>query len=125
MSDREKVLQFWNDIHQQRWNNLASYFHHDALISWHNTNEQFTLDEFVRANAQYPGDWQIDVERTACAGDLVITAVRVFDKSMSFHAASFFTFRESKIAALDEYWGNDENAPEWRLNAHIGKPIKP
>lgn len=124
MSDRDSVIQFWKDIHQQCWDSLASYFHEYAVINWHNTNEQFTVDEFVRVNAQYPGDWLIEVERMAYEGDLVISVVRVYDKTISFHATSFFTFRDSKILALDEYWSNDEKAPEWRQSQHIGKPIK-
>ena len=124
MSNHEWVLQFWSDIHRQSWASLATYFHKDAIINWHNTNEQFTVDEFVRVNAQYPGDWQIETERVVCADDLVISAVRVFSGSISFHATSFFGFREGRIASLDEYWGNDEKAPAWRDDQHIGRPIK-
>ncbi len=124
MSDSDIVLQFWDDMHRQHWNSLARYFHEDARINWHNTNEQFTVDEFIRANAQYPGDWQIEAERILSAGDLVISVVRVSDENLSFHATSFFTFREGKVSALDEYWGSDEKAPEWRRELRIGKPIK-
>jgi len=123
MGNREWVLQFWNDIQTQSWCNLAPYFREDAVIRWHNTNEQFTVDEFIRVNAEYPGDWQIEAERVECLDDLCISVVRVYNGGVSFHATSFFRYHNEKIISLDEYWGNDEKAPVWRRDLRIGSPI--
>jgi len=125
MNNRELVRQYWEDIHRQNWDGLVRYFHRDAVIRWHNTGEQFTVDEFVRVNAVYPGDWLIAVERLENVGDLVISVVKVYQNGPgpSVHATSFFEFRNDRIAALDEYWGDDEKAPQWRLDQHIGRPI--
>lgn len=30
---------------------------------------------------------------------------------------------DGEITALDEYWGDDGTAPEWRLEMKIGRPI--
>lgn len=30
---------------------------------------------------------------------------------------------DSKIKSIDEYWTEDGEAPEWRKNMNIGKPI--
>lgn len=30
---------------------------------------------------------------------------------------------DSKIKSIDEYWAEDGEAPEWRKNMNIGKPI--
>lgn len=46
----------WADIGAQRWDALAAYFLPGALIFWHNTDECFTAEEFVRANREYPGN---------------------------------------------------------------------
>ncbi|MGG7177372.1 hypothetical protein ACQPU1_07275 [Clostridium paraputrificum] len=43
---------------------------------------------------------------------------------MSFHAVSFIKFKNDKIVTLDEYWGDDGIAPQWRLVKKIGKPIR-
>ncbi len=125
MDLRELVRQYWGDIHDQQWKRLARYFHEQAVIRWHNTNEQFTADEFIRANETYPGDWLIDIERLESVGELAISVVRVYQKGspLSFHATSFFEFRGGRIAALDEYWGGDEKPPQWRLEQHIGRPL--
>ena len=40
-------------IRDRRWDALAAYFLPGALIFWHNTDECFTAEEFVRANREY------------------------------------------------------------------------
>lgn len=115
----------WADIGAQRWDALAAYFLPGALIFCHNTDECFTAEEFVRANREYPGNWRIEIERVHALADAAATAVRVYDSDgTSFHAASFFTFRHGKIVRLDEYWGDDGPAPEWRRALGIGRPIQ-
>jgi len=125
MDHQELVRQYWGDIHRQQWKRLVRYFDEQAAIRWHNTDEQFTVSEFIRINKLYPGDWLIDIERLESAGDLVISVVRVYQKDslVSVHTTSIFEFRGERIAALDEYWGNDEQAPKWRLDLHIGRSI--
>ena len=50
---------------------MAGYFRPDAVIRWHCTNEQFTVPEFIRANCEYPGEWDGKIERTERSGDLL------------------------------------------------------
>ena len=59
----------WADIGAQRWDALAAYFLPGALIFWHNTDECFTAEEFVRANREYPGNWRIEIERVHALAD--------------------------------------------------------
>lgn len=114
----------WADIGAQRWNALAAYFLPSALIFWHNTGECFTVEEFVQVNSEYPGNWQVEIERVLTLEDTVITAVRVHGTGgLSFHAVSLFMFRDEKIVRLDEYWGDDGPVPEWRRTLGIGRPI--
>jgi len=102
---------------------LKNYFHEDACIRWHNTNEQFNVSEFLRANCDYPGNWYGEVERIEQTGNTVITVVHVWTQGMSFHMTSFFEIIKDKIKALDEYWGNDGEIPRWRKDMHIGRPL--
>lgn len=120
------MLKFLQDVADQNANNLQRYFLSDAIINWHNTNEQFTTEEYIRVNCEYPGEWRGDVERIELVGNLGITASRVWlsDNSASFHVTSFFEFRDDKIISLNEYWGDDGVAPKWRLDKKIGKTIK-
>ena len=107
----------WADIGAQRWDALAAYFLPGALIFWHNTDECVTAEEFVRANREYPGNWRIEIERVHALADAAATAVRVYGPDGT-------TFRHGKIVRLDEYWGDDGPAPEWRRALGIGRPIQ-
>lgn len=126
MNRKQMILDFWQDVAYQNANNLQKYFLPNASINWHNTNEQFSVKEYIIANCEYPGEWCGEVERLELVGDLAITATRVWlsDNSASFHAISFFEFDNDKIISLNEYWGDDGPAPQWRLDKKIGKPIK-
>ena len=73
----------WADIGAQRWDALAAYFLPGALIFWHNTDECFTVEEFVRANREYPGNWRIEIERVHALADAAATAVRVYGPAMT------------------------------------------
>lgn len=127
MNYKEKVISLWDDMDKQNWNNISTYFDKNAVINWHNTNESFNVNEFIMANREYPGDWKIEIERLECIKNLVISVVKIQlqnDNNISFHASSFFEFNDNKIKLLNEYWGNDEKAPQWRIDKKIGKKIK-
>ena len=126
MNFKDQVTSLWEDMDKQNWDKLYGYFHDEAIIKWNNTNEQFNVREFVRANSEYPGAWSIKVERLECIGNLVVSVVLVQLKEddLSFHATSFFEFSKDKIKALNEYWGEDGKAPQWRIDKGIGKPIR-
>ena len=117
---------FWQDVLSQDRNNLPSWFREDAVIRWHCSNEQFTVAEYIRVNCDYPNDWSGEIERVEETGNTVILAGRVYpvDRSMSFHVVSFLRIDSDKIAEMDEYWADDGEAPDWRREMKIGKPIR-
>ena len=41
------VKEFWKVILAQDENAIRKYFHKDAYINWHCTNEHFNVDEFI------------------------------------------------------------------------------
>lgn len=120
------IYKFWEVTLKQDADAMRNYFHADAYIRWHNTNEHFTVKEFIQANCEYPDEWDGEVERVEQIDDLFITAVHVFaiNKPLSFHVTSFIRMKKDKIISIDEYWGDDGIAPQWRLDKRIGKPIK-
>ncbi|ABW18689.1 nuclear transport factor 2 family protein [Alkaliphilus oremlandii] len=124
---KEQVISLWNDMDHQNWDALYTYFQDDAIINWNNTNESFNVTEFVKANAEYPGDWSIEIERLECIQNLVISVVKVQLKrdAVSVHATSFFEFEDGKIKLLNEYWGDDGEPPQWRIEKQIGRHILP
>ena len=120
------VNEFWSAVLRQDADAMRTFFHPTAFVNWHNTNEHFTVEEFIRANCEYPGDWDGEVERVITTDTHIITATHVFskDKTLSFHVTSFIRIVDGKIASIDEYWGDDSDAPQWRQELHIGAKIK-
>lgn len=120
------IKQFWKAVLAQDRDTIRLYFSDDAYVNWHCTNEHFTVEEFIQANCEYPGEWDGEVERIESVGDIVITATHVYpkDKSMSFHVISFIRTKQDKIISVDEYWADDGDVPQWRQEMHIGRPIK-
>lgn len=120
------IKAFWDAMLRQDAEAIREYFHPNAWVNWHNTNEHFNVDEFIRANCEYPGEWDGEVEQVIITDAYIITAthVRSKDRRISCHATSFIRVVDGKIAAIDEYWGDDGSAPEWRQNMRIGTKIK-
>lgn len=120
------IQNFWSAVLRQDAEGIRACFAPDGYVNWHNTNEHFTVEEFIRANCEYPGDWTGQVEKIIRAGDTVITATHVttVDGTLSFHVASFIQVKDGRIAVLDEYWGDDGEAPQWRREMGIGTAIE-
>ena len=116
---------FWRAVLAQDEPEIRAFFAPDAYVNWHCTNEHLTVDEFITANCEYPGEWDGAVERIDTLGGLTVTVTRVYpkDRSCSFHVTSFLRTENGRIVSLDEYWADDGSAPQWRIDKHIGTPI--
>ncbi len=117
---------YWRATLEQNPDEMRRFFLPDAVINWHNTNESFTVEEYIRANCEYPNEWTGEIERIEQTEELIITVshVHTVDNSLSFHATSFIELCNDKITMIDEYWGDDGNPPEWRQALNLGKRIK-
>ena len=104
---------------------LREWFAPEAEVYWHCTDERFTAEEYIRANCEYPGDWEGAVERAEWTEDGCVSVAAVWpkDRSARFHAVSFFRFAGGRITRLDEYWADDGPPPQWRKEKHIGSSI--
>lgn len=119
------IKAYWQAVARQNEALLPDFFNADAVVHWHNTNEAFDVAGFVRANCDYPGNWQGEIERIEEMGDLLITVTRVWDEARnSSHVCAFIKLENGKISRVDEYWGDDGKAPEWRKALGISQPIK-
>ena len=65
MSKKSIIMALWAAMNKQNWQKISDYFCSDATIFWNNTNEKFSVSEFVEVNSSYPGNWKIQVERLA------------------------------------------------------------
>lgn len=58
MTDLENtILALWQAIAEQDEARLSRFFTADAEILWPNTGERFDLAGYLRANCDYPGQW--------------------------------------------------------------------
>ena len=55
----------------------AGFDVYDAYVNWHCTNEHFTVDEYIIANCEYPGEWDGIIERTEMVNELIITVTQI------------------------------------------------
>ena len=121
------IQAYWQAVLSQNAAAMRKFLSPSAVIRWPNTNEEFTSEEFIRANCEYPGHWAGEVLRAETMGDLIITAVHVSavqDPAVSFHVVSFLQVREGRITLIDEYWGDDGPPPQWRQELGLGKKIR-
>lgn len=123
MFDHERYV---SAVLKQEKEELRGFFHEEALVFWPCSNEQFTLEEYLRANCEYPGDWDGAIEMIKETDDGIVLVIQVYpkDRSASFHCVSFLTLKEEKISRLTEYWADDSEAPEWRQEMGIGRKIR-
>ena len=120
------IKQYWADVLRQDADAIRTHFAKNAWINWHNTNEHFNVEEFLRANCVYPGNWDGEIQKILCIEDLVITVTHVYskDEKLLFHVTSFIRTENDRIVSIDEYWGDDGEAPQWRKDLQIGRKIK-
>lgn len=116
---------FWDAVARQDRAALRGFFAPSATVRWHCTNECFTVEGYIRANCDYPGAWQGEVERVEPLPCGMLTAARVWTEGASFHSVSLFRLnREGLITELDEYWGDDGEPPAWRRAMGLSTRIK-
>lgn len=108
---------YWQDCVSQDRDALRTWFHPDARIVWPCTGEMFTVEAFLTANCEYPGEWTGELLRVTPTDAGAVTEVRIaaVDGSYSCHVASFFTLDQGKIASLTEYYADDGPPPAWRV----------
>lgn len=119
------IATYFYDVVAQHRERLADYFAPNARVLWHNTNECFTVKEFICANCEYPGCWEGKIEQLLPVQDGWVLAARVWEKGkkLSFHVVSFVKIEGEKIIQIDEYWGDDGLPPQWRMDKKIGTTI--
>ena len=119
------IEKFFETVISQNKMKLLTYFRDDAVIKWHCTNEIFSVEEYIKANCEYPGDWIGKIERIEKTDNSIILVCKKKkkNKSTSFHVVSFIRVENDLIVEMDEYWSDDALAPQWRRKMKIGKPI--
>ena len=87
------IKQFWKAVLAQDEEEIRKYFHKDAYVNWHCTNEHFTVDEYIIANCEYPGEWDGIIERTEMVNELIsaLTTIAGVEPTMRKRGSIFRT----------------------------------
>ena len=116
LSERDICRNFFEAVLSQKPDKLRKLFQKNAVIEWPCTNERFTLEEYVRANCEYPGEWDGEIVSVIPAEKQTVLITKVWpkDKTASFHCVSIIRAKKDKITGLTEYWADDGPVPQWR-----------
>jgi len=112
------VGRFIQTVADQNASELRTYFNDDAIIRWHDSNEQFGVEEYIRANCEYPGcmgeqrlkgatspgKWTGELQRVEKMGNTIIMATKIFSDESTHFVTAFATLKNGKISRLDEYY---------------------
>lgn len=118
------VGRFIQAVAKQNADDLWDFFTPNAVICWHDSNERFTVDEYIRANCEYPGVWDGEIRRVERIEGGIVMVTKITSSESSHLVTAFVKLTEGKISRLDEYYSDCNEAPEWRKEMKIGKPIK-
>ncbi len=104
---------------------MREFLDKNLRVRWHNTNEEFTLEEYLHVNCSYPGNWFGEVKMITPTNEGCVAVVQIYseDKKIKVHQISIIKLKNDKIIELDEYYSEDGIAPQWRLDMNVGSKI--
>lgn len=110
------VGRFWAAVQARNWSALRSLLKDDAQCHWWATRERFeSAGALVQVNADYPEGWVIHLLALHRLGDgWVLSLVRVDLAERAYWAHSYFQIEPEGICAIDEYWCDEAEPPDWR-----------
>jgi ketosteroid isomerase-like protein len=111
------VNQFLRCFGRGDFDDAGRLLHPKSVVRWPNTREIFHgRERFLDANRRYPGKWAVRIVSVLpCgAGAASVISVHSGKGRPSFHAVSFYGFRNGLISRITEYWGQDGEPPAWR-----------
>ncbi len=104
---------------------MRKFLDKDLRVRWHNTNEEFTLEEYIKVNCLYPGNWLSEVKTVIPTNEgwVAITKIYSEDKKVEVYQISIVKIKDNKILELDEYYSENGIPPQWRMDMSIGNKI--
>ena len=110
-------------VTEQDRGRLRGFFTPGAAVYWPNTGEKFSLEDYLTANCEYPGQWRGQLLRAEGTDAGAVVAARVWeDGGPSCHVVSFLRFDGTgQILEMTEFWGDDGPPPRWRQKLGLGR----
>ena len=110
----ELASEMWRLFDAGRFRDTLALFAEDFEARWPNTRERIrSRENFIALNENYPGVSRCTVRRIEeCAGGVVTVteiSTEIGNGRVTLFAVSFFSVRDGRIAAVEEYFS--ENGP--------------
>ena len=107
---RELAAELWRLFDLGRFRDTLPLFSEDFEAHWPSTRERIRgRENFVALNENYPGDSRCTVRRIEECDGGVVTVTEIANDGTTLFAVSFFSVRDGRIAAVEEYFS--ENGP--------------
>jgi len=118
---------YWQAVEQKNKSEFLTYFHEDAMIYLHDTNDEFPPEYYIREEDDFGNDWHTTVDRVEELKSGQIMTI-TFHRSSDWigFVTSFFTFQDEKIIKLHEYFSpcDDNIVPQWRVDLKEEEKLK-
>ena len=119
------LTNYWEHVARKNREAFVGYFHSEAVIYLHDTNEKLTPETYMTHSSEYEGDWQVAVDRIdQLENGQVVTITFHRSESWIGFITSFFTLEDGKIIELHEYFSQCDEIPQWRDDLAEHEKIK-
>lgn len=117
MTNMNLVIRFWKIIDDGTFSFLAEVLSDKVIVHLKNTNETLNgAKEYIDFNKNYPGKWNAKIECLYEVNDGAISIVKVTNsEGKSYYAISVFKINVGMITEIKEYWGENTDIPQWRV----------
>jgi ketosteroid isomerase-like protein len=116
----------WRAFDAREFDRAGEELHDDFVCEWPHSGERISgRDNYVAINRDHPDPWiSIEILRIVAEGDQVVSEVRLpVEGREPEYAASFYEFRDGKIARLTEYWVSGNSQEPYESRAGISEPM--
>lgn len=112
----EAAAAYWAAIDRRDWAALGALLAEDVVYDLPQTRERIRGREpYLRFNREYPGDWEVAVERVLGEGVRAATWARFRVGGAEQSALTFLDLdRDGMIAAVTEFWPEPYEPPPGR-----------
>ena len=117
MTDLRKTVEsYWAAANAREWVAFADLLAEDVVYTLPQTRERISgRARYVEFNREYPGDWQVRIERVMTEPGQAVTWTLVTVGLEKMHAITFFTAdEEGRIATVTDFWPEPYEPPAGR-----------
>lgn len=116
---RQTIETYWAAVEARDWARFGATLAADVVYRLPQTRELVRgRESYVRFNAEYPGDWHVEIERLLAENDEAVSWTRFVVSGEEQTGLTFFRLDHTgAIAEITDFWPEPYTAPTGR--AHL------